>query len=119
VTYEELVQIALTKPETNESTSYRRPSVKRKDWFMFCLREDEESVAIKLPWVVREDLLARDPETFFLNAHYEGWSGVLVRLSNMREDVAQELVEISWEDAPKAAQSPPSLVTSVSSAEVS
>ncbi len=53
----------------------------------------------------KEALLADDPEAFFTVPHYDGYAGILVRLSRVDEDVLRELlVDAWWSTAPKRAQ---------------
>jgi len=53
----------------------------------------------------KEALLADDPEAFFTVAHYDGYAGILVRLSSVDQDVLRELLlDGWWRTAPKRAQ---------------
>jgi len=44
----------------------------------------------------RNELLKTEPDKFFITAHYEGYPGVLVRLSEVDLDEMAELVIESW-----------------------
>ena len=53
----------------------------------------------------KEALLADDPEAFFTAAHYDGYAGILVRLSRVDQDVLRELLlDGWWRTAPQRAQ---------------
>ena len=103
MTYDEVVQLALGLPDTEEGTSYGTPGVKRKKRFMFRLKEDGESIAIKLDWPTHDRLLAEHPDLYFKTPHYEGYPAFLARFELMNEAQAKELLTASWEDAPRKA----------------
>ncbi|MBA2464108.1 MAG: MmcQ/YjbR family DNA-binding protein [Nocardioidaceae bacterium] len=53
----------------------------------------------------KEALLVDDPEAFFTVPHYDGYAGILVRLSRVDEAVLRELLlDAWWRTAPKRAQ---------------
>jgi hypothetical protein len=44
----------------------------------------------------RDELLKAEPGKFFITPHYEGYPGILVRLSQLDPDEVTELVTESW-----------------------
>jgi hypothetical protein len=106
VDYDELVALALELPETEESMSYGTPSIKRKGRFMFRLKEDGESAAVKLDWDTHDKLLAERPDLYFKTPHYEGYPAFLVKLEALEKREAKALIRASWESAPKPAKKP-------------
>lgn len=44
----------------------------------------------------RNELLVAEPEKFFITPHYDGYPGILVRLSQVDLDEMTELVTESW-----------------------
>lgn len=100
MTFDDLVRIALELPETVEGMSYGTPSVKRKKRFMFRLKEDGETIAIKMDWETLERLMRQSPEKYFKTPHYEGYPAFLARIELLSETDAREIVEVSWEAAP-------------------
>ncbi len=100
MTYDEIVQFALTLPEVEESLYYQRPAVKRGKRAMFALKEDGENLSLKLDWDNHDRLLKEHPEFYFKTPHYEGWPWFLVRFEKMSKADLRELVRLSWEDAP-------------------
>jgi hypothetical protein len=61
---------------------------------------------------VKETLLASDPETFFTEAHYDGFPAVFVRLKSIKPAALRELLIDAWSSvAPKASIDEFSVVT--------
>ncbi|WP_141758537.1 MmcQ/YjbR family DNA-binding protein [Duganella sp. HH105] len=55
--------LGLALPEMEESTSYGTPALKVKGKLMARLKEDGESVAIRITWEERERLLMAAPKS--------------------------------------------------------
>ncbi|MEQ1821171.1 MAG: MmcQ/YjbR family DNA-binding protein [Fimbriimonadaceae bacterium] len=104
MTYDEFLDIAFALPDVEESLYYGQPTIKRGKRFMFALKADGETVAMKLPWDSRNHLLDQQPEHFFLTPHYEEWPYVLIRFEQIEREQAQELIKTAWEDAPLPAK---------------
>ncbi len=104
MTYDVLVELALALPDVVEEPYYGGPSVKRGKRWMFSLKDEGASVAIKLDWEDHDRLLKAHPSVIYKTPHYEGYPAFLVRLDTLTLELARELVELSWEDAPKKAR---------------
>jgi hypothetical protein len=105
VTFETARQIALALPEVEEGTSYGTPAFKvgkGKGKLIARLREDGDSLVVKIDFLKRDILINADPETFYITDHYRDYPYVLVRLSSVRRDVLRDLLEQAWRlEAPK------------------
>jgi hypothetical protein len=97
--------LARKLPGVEEGTCYRTPALYVKRKFMARLKEDGETMAIKVDFADRDVLLELDPKAFYLTDHYRPWPAVLVRLKEVRKDLLQRLVEDAWRR-----QAPPSLI---------
>ncbi len=104
VTYDQLVELALSLPDTEEALMYGDPAIKRAGRFMFAPKKDGETVAAKLDWDTHDRLLEKHPSVFYKTPHYDGWPGFLVRLNKLTKTLATEVVQASWENAPKPAK---------------
>jgi hypothetical protein len=91
--------MALALPGVEEGTSYGTPAWRVKGKFLARLREDGESLAVKIGFDERDFLLASDPETFYITDHYRGYPMVLVRLTRVRPDVLRQVLEQAWLNA--------------------
>ena len=80
-----------------EGTSYGTPSLKIAGKFFFRLREDGESLAIKIDFDTREALLQANPRAFFITDHYVGWPALCVRLSAVKLSELKALLDESWD----------------------
>jgi hypothetical protein len=52
--------------------------------------ENEEFVIVRSDFATRERLLESNPEAFFVTPHYQGYRGVIVRLSAMDTRLGRE-----------------------------
>jgi len=93
-TWETLRELASALPEVQHSTSYGTPACKVRGKVFARLLEDDERVAIFTR--EREALLAADPETFTVPAHYVNYPMVVLNLSTVDEGELGELLVESW-----------------------
>jgi hypothetical protein len=96
LTYETVRRLALLLPGVEEGTSYGTPALKVRGKFMARLREDGETLALRLDFDEREMLMQADPEAFFLTDHYRNYPAILVRLAAVAPDLLREVLEQSW-----------------------
>jgi hypothetical protein len=96
VTWAAIRKVALAFPGVEEGTSYGTPAFKVRGKFMFRLREDNESLALRCGFDERDFRLAADPDTFFVTDHYRGYPAVLVHLKRVTLPVLREVVEQAW-----------------------
>ena len=95
-------RLALALPGVEEGTSYGTPAFRVRGKFFARLREDEDSVVIKIDYDEREALMEADPETFYITDHYLNYPMLLIRLSTVRSGELDELLEQAWRrTAPK------------------
>ena len=100
MTYDEVVELALKRPETSEALQYGKICVKRGTRFMLAPGRGPDTIAVKLDWDTHDRLTEAYPDVIFKTPHYEGWPGFLVRLDFLQPGLAEELVQAAWEDAP-------------------
>lgn len=101
VTYDTVRRMALTFPNVEEGTSYKTPAlkVKGKLFVRWRTEADADTIVLKMPLDQREELMAADPETYFITDHYCNYPWVLVRLSKVHPDALHELLNIGYSDA--------------------
>jgi hypothetical protein len=101
-TWSKLCKLALKLPGVTEGTSYGTPALHVRKKFLARLKEDGESVAIKIDFADRDVLLELDPTAFYLTDHYRPYPAMLVRLKEVRLDLLPQLLEQAWRlQAPK------------------
>ena len=99
VTYDTVRQIGLSMPGVEEGTSYGTPALKVKGRLFVRLKEDNETIVIRMPFDQREETMAADPETYFITDHYAPYEYLLVRLSKVHPDALRDLVGGSYREA--------------------
>jgi hypothetical protein len=99
VTFETAREIALALPGVEEGPCYGTPAFRVRGKFLARLKEDGETLVVKIDFDTRDILLEADPETYYTTPHYAGHPSILVRLPKVdRHDLAK-LLEDSWRQA--------------------
>jgi hypothetical protein len=96
VTIEQFREIALSLPKVEEGTSYGTLAFRVGGKFLVRLREDNESLALKIGFDLRDILLESDPKTFFTTDHYTGYPTVLVHLSKIDAARLRDVLTEAW-----------------------
>jgi hypothetical protein len=102
MTWNEVRELALAWPGMADSTSYGTPSLKVGGKFVLRLREDGETLALRIDVLERTERMAADPAAFFITDHYADYPAVVVRLAHVKRRDLSTLIESAWRDlAPK------------------
>jgi hypothetical protein len=96
VTFETVRKIALSLDHVTEGKCYATPAFKVGKNLFIRLREDNESLAIGTTFEERDELLAAEPETYYITDHYLKYPWVLVRLSRVHPDALRDLLKRAW-----------------------
>ena len=96
VTFAAARRLALALPGVVEGTAYRTPAFRVAGRFLFRLREDGETLAVRIDFDTRDALLAANPKAFFITDHYRGYPAMCVRLSAVGRGELESLIERSW-----------------------
>ena len=102
VTFDAVRRVGLTLSNVKESTSYRTPALKVGGKLFVRLHQDLDKIVVKMPFDRRGELMAVDPETYFITDHYRDYPWILVSLSNVREDALPDLLKIAQREASPA-----------------
>ena len=96
--WDDLVAWATTTfPDTEESTSYRTPSLKVRGKLVARLRtEAEGALALRCSASDKTALVGGPDPAFFTTPHYDGYDYVLVHLDRVDADELRELVTDAW-----------------------
>jgi hypothetical protein len=88
--------IGLALPGVEESTAYGCPALKIHGKLLACVpahrSAEPGSLVVRVDFDDRAELLAADPDVYYVTDHYVGYSGVLVRLSRVNPDVLRDLL---------------------------
>jgi hypothetical protein len=82
----------LSLENVEESTSYGTPAFKSDGKLLARLREDGDSLVVGTTFEEREEMLAADPETYYITDHYLKYPWILVRLSRVSADALRDLL---------------------------
>jgi hypothetical protein len=96
LTFADVRKLALALPGAEEGTSYGMPAFKVRGKLFARLREDGESLVVRLDFAQRETLMAADPKAFYITDHYRDHPMMLVGLSVVRRDELRQLLMQSW-----------------------
>jgi hypothetical protein len=99
VTYDTIRRLALTLPHVEEGTSYGTPVLKVKGKLFVRLHDDGDKIVLKMPFDRREEMIAEDPETYFITDHYRNYPWVLVSLEKVRADALPDLLNVAYRSA--------------------
>ena len=56
-----------------------------------------DAIVIATPFENREELMAGDPEKYFITDHYRNYPAILVRLAKIREREMRDVLQRSWQ----------------------
>jgi hypothetical protein len=102
-TEDDVRRIALSLPETSERLYNRLPGFQVRKQLFIRIHELDDTLLVSCANLEeRNELLAADPDTFFITPHYDGYPAVLVRLGKVDHEELAELITESWRlNAPK------------------
>ena len=97
-----MCRLALKLPGVEQGLCYGTPALRVRRKFLARLKEDGESVAIRIDFADRDVLLELDPAAFYLTDHYRPYPAMLIRLKQVRRDMVARILEQAWRSqAPK------------------
>ncbi len=88
--------IARSLPGAEESTSYGTPAFKFQGKLFARFHQDGESLVVSVDFDEREEMMAADPEKFYITDHYKNYPWILVRLAKVSADELRDLLLGSW-----------------------
>jgi len=112
INFDTVRKIGLTLPGVEESTAYGQPALKIHGKLLACVPANRSaepaSLAVRMDFDDRAELLAADPDVYYVTDHYVGYTGVLVRLSRVNPDVLRDLLGMAYKFVTRnAAPRPP------------
>lgn len=83
-----------------EGTAYGSPALKVRGRMFACIAihrsAEPNSLAVRMDFRDRDELIEADPATFYLTDHYVDYPVVLVRLAKIRRDALRDLLLMGW-----------------------
>jgi hypothetical protein len=100
--------IGLALPGVEESTAYGQPALKVRGKLLACVpahrSAEPNSLVVFVDFDDRAELLAADPDAYYVTEHYVGHTSVLVRLSRVTPDVLRDLLGMAYKFVTRNAQ---------------
>lgn len=93
MTFNSVRKMALKLEGVEESTSYGTAAFKVRGKLIARLKEDGESLVVGTTFEEREEMLAAEPETYYITDHYLNYPWVLVHLSRVHPDAMRDLLK--------------------------
>lgn len=94
--FEEVRRIALALGNVEEGTSYGTPAFKVGGELFVRMHQDGESLVVRTDFEQREELMASDPETYYITDHYLNYEWILISLSRVHPDALRDLIRMAW-----------------------
>ena len=96
IDFDTVRNIGLALPGVEESTAYGSPALKVHGKLLACIAVNRSaepgSLAVRVDFDDRAELIAADPDVYYVTDHYVGYNAVLVRLSRVTPDVLRDLL---------------------------
>lgn len=100
LSFDDVRAFALTLPNVEASTMYGSPAVKMNGHWLACMTShksaEPNTLAVRVDFGDRDEMIATDPDTYYLKDHYVAYPTVLVRLSRVHPDALHDLLQGAW-----------------------
>jgi hypothetical protein len=100
IDFDAVRRIGLALPGVQESTAYGLAALKVDGKLLACLPANRSaepgSLVVRVDFDDRTELLAADPDVYYVTDHYVGYSAVLVRLSRVNHAVLRDLLGMAY-----------------------
>ena len=98
--FDSVRKIGLALPGVEESAPDGTPALKLRGkllaWPAINKSAEPNSLAVRIDFVHRDELIAADGDTYYVTDHYMNYPVVLVRLSRIRMDALSDLLLMAW-----------------------
>jgi hypothetical protein len=111
LSFDAVLEIGLSLPDVEESTSYGVPALKIGKKLLTCpaINKSAEpgSIVVCLSFADRDRLLKEDPAVYYVTDHYVPYPCVVVRLAQIRRTALRALLSDAWRYVIEKAQPRP------------
>jgi hypothetical protein len=96
IDFETVREIGLGLPNVHAATAFGVPALKIRGELLACVpthrSAEPGSLVVRVNFDDRAALLAENPDVYYVTDHYEGFTGVLVRLSRIDQGMLKDLL---------------------------
>ena len=100
IDFDTVREIARGLADVEESTAYGSPALKVRGQLLagIAINKSAEpgSLGVRVDFAQRAELIAADPDVYYVTDHYLNYSFVLVRLSRIHPDALRDLLGMAW-----------------------
>ena len=100
VTFDTVLKLGCELPGAVATTSWGAPALKVRGKMFACAAihksAEPDTLVVRMDFDQRDELIAADPETYYLRDHYVGYACVLVRLARVDPDALRDLLLMGW-----------------------
>lgn len=96
VKFEDVRKFALTLDGVEEGTSYGTAAFKVRGALFVRLKEDGETLVVRMGFDERDEMIATAPEIYFVTDHYLKYKWILVRMRKIEVDATRDLLRGAW-----------------------
>jgi hypothetical protein len=100
ISFETVRQIGLALPDVEDGTAYGSPALKVRGKMFACRAihksAEPDSLVLLIGFDQRDELIAAEPDTYYLTNHYLNYPVVLVRLTRVHPDALRDLLLMAW-----------------------
>jgi hypothetical protein len=100
INFDTVRHIGLALAGVEESTAFGQPALKIHGKLLATLpanrSAEPDSILVRMDFDDRAELLAAEPDVYYVTDHYVGYDAVLVRLSRVNPDVLVDLLGMAY-----------------------
>jgi hypothetical protein len=100
VTFDTVLKLGCELPGVEAATSWGAPALKVGGKMFACRAihksAEPDTLVVRMDFDTRDELVAADPETYYLEDHYVDYACVLVRLARVDPDTLRDLLLMGW-----------------------
>jgi hypothetical protein len=100
-TFDTVRALGLALPGVEEGTAYGSPALKIGGRMFACLAihrsAEPDTLVVLVGFNQRDEMIAADPDTYYLKDHYRDGPVVLARLSRIHRDALADLLRMGWQ----------------------
>jgi hypothetical protein len=95
VTFDMVQEMARSLDHVEEGTCYGSPAFRVKGALFARLREDLDSLVVRMDFDRRKEMIAADPGTYFITDYYLNYKWILVRLARVHPNAMRDLLRLA------------------------
>jgi hypothetical protein len=107
ITFDSVRKMGLALPGVEAADGALKAHGKLLAWIPTNRSAEPDSIALRVDFDDRAELVAADPDVYYVPDHYAGYNAVLVRLSRVKLDVLPDLLGMAYKFVTRTGSSRP------------